>query len=137
MLSPIVCPSLVLSVFNRDMSLSSKRQCSQNPHAAQFKIICAPTSTPQPSATSCTIIFDRHASGRLGQQTEISEVSISAEDIAVLAPTEDVGKDNKGNDKVKPVCVEAPGFVTLPINIFLSFSEHLSGLVTVSRYPCP
>jgi hypothetical protein len=68
------------------MSSSSKRKrLPRNPHAAQFEVIRAPTSTPQPSATSRTVVFDRHVSGRLGQHTEISEVSISAEDIATLA----------------------------------------------------
>jgi hypothetical protein len=57
----------------------------QNQHATQFEIVRATPVTAQPSATSRTVTFDRHASGRLGQQTEISDVEISAEDIAVLA----------------------------------------------------
>jgi hypothetical protein len=68
------------------MSSSSKRKRpAKNLHAAQFEVIHATTLTAQPSATSRTVTFDRHASGRLGQHTEISEVSISAEDLAVLA----------------------------------------------------
>jgi hypothetical protein len=73
-------------VHNTNMSSSSKRKRpAKNPHAAQFEIVRAATATAQPSAVSRTVTFDRHASGRLGQQTDITEINISAEDLAILA----------------------------------------------------
>jgi hypothetical protein len=69
------------------MASSSKRKrTAKNPHAAEYEVL--PPSrqdTPQPSATSRTVTFDRNPSGRLGQHTEITEVEISAEDLATLA----------------------------------------------------
>lgn len=68
------------------MSSSSKRKCPpKNPHAAQFEIVRAASATAQPSTVSCTVTFDRHASGCLGQQMDITEINISAEDLAILA----------------------------------------------------
>ena len=66
------------------MASSSKRKRQANPHAAHFEII-SPADIVQPTATSRTVTFDRHADGRLGQQTEIAQVEISAEDLAALA----------------------------------------------------
>ena len=63
------------------MASSSKRKRPANPHAAHFEIICP----AQLTATSRTVTFDQHADGRLGQQTEIAQVEISAEDLAALA----------------------------------------------------
>ena len=60
-----------------------KRPTNKNTHAAEFEII-RPQVVQHPTM-SRTITFDRHASGRLGQQTEIAEVEISAEDLAILA----------------------------------------------------
>jgi hypothetical protein len=66
------------------MSSNSKRKRpAKNPHAAQFEIVRA--TTAQSSAVSHTVTFDRHAGGRLGQQTDIAEIDISAEDLAILA----------------------------------------------------
>jgi hypothetical protein len=69
-----------------NMASSSKRKrTTKNPHAAEYEIVRPhPDATPS-SATSRTITFDRNTSGRLGQRTEISEVEISAEDLAALA----------------------------------------------------
>jgi hypothetical protein len=68
------------------MSSSSKRKRpAKNPHAAEFEVIRPTTLAPLPSATSRTVTFDRHASGCLGQQTDIADVVISAEDLAILA----------------------------------------------------
>jgi hypothetical protein len=55
----------------------------KNPHAAEYEIIHP--QAIQPSTMSRTITFDRRGSGRLGQQTEIAEVEISVEDLAILA----------------------------------------------------
>jgi len=72
-------------VHNTNMSSSSKRKRpAKNLHAAQFKIIHAATATAQPSAVYHMVTFDRHASGRLGQQMDITEINISAEDLAIL-----------------------------------------------------
>jgi hypothetical protein len=69
------------------MASSSKRKRStKNPHAAEFEIVRpSHQDAAQPSATARTVTFDRHADGRLGQQTEFAEVQISAEDLAALA----------------------------------------------------
>jgi len=65
------------------MASSSKRKRPANPHAAHFEIISL-ANIVQPTATSRTVTFDQHAGGRLGQQKEIVQVEISAEDLAVL-----------------------------------------------------
>jgi hypothetical protein len=66
------------------MSSNSKRKRpAKNPHTAQFEIVRA--TTAQSSAVSRTVTFDCHAGGRLGQQTDIAEIDISAEDLAILA----------------------------------------------------
>ena len=70
-------------------SNSKRKHPAKPPHAAQFEIIRAAPAIEQASAVSCTVTFDRRASGRLGQQTEIAEVSISAEDLAILAQDPD------------------------------------------------
>jgi hypothetical protein len=68
------------------MSSNSKRKRpAKSLHAAEFEVIRSTTVAPLPSATSRTVTFDRHVSGRLGQQTEIADVIISAEDLATLA----------------------------------------------------
>ncbi|KIM83861.1 hypothetical protein PILCRDRAFT_6742 [Piloderma croceum F 1598] len=68
------------------MSSSSKRKRpAKSLHAAEFEVIRPTTVAQLPSATSRTVTFDRHVSGRLGQQTEIADVIISAEDLATLA----------------------------------------------------
>lgn len=69
------------------MASSSKRKRSKNPHAAEVEIIRPSVTPTQPTAR--TVTFDRHAGGRLGQQTEIAEVQISAEDLAALAQDPD------------------------------------------------
>lgn len=119
-----------MALVHNNMSSSSKRKRSKNPHAAQFEVVSPAVASAQPSAVSRTVTFDRHAGGRLGQQAEIAEVSISAEDLAILAqdpeysslPDDDtfnfayfeqvVQNDDgessheepaKGKDKVKPV----------------------------------
>jgi hypothetical protein len=68
------------------MSSSSKRKRpAKSLHAAEFEVIRPTTLAPLPSATSRTVTFDRRVGGRLGQQTEIADVIISAEDLATLA----------------------------------------------------
>jgi hypothetical protein len=59
------------------------------PHAAQLEIIRAAPEIKQASAISHTVTFDCRASGHLVQQTEITEVSISAEDLAILGQDPD------------------------------------------------
>ena len=44
---------------------------------------------PQHPTTARTVTFDRLASGRLGEQTELTEVEVSVEDLAILAQDPD------------------------------------------------
>jgi hypothetical protein len=111
------------------MSSNSKRKRpAKNPHAAQFKIVRA--TTAQSSAVSHMVTFDHHAGGHLGQQTDIAEIDISAEDLAILAqdpeysllPDDDIfnfayfkqvvqndddelSREEPAKDKVKPVSI--------------------------------
>src|ERR1700683_60870 len=67
-------------------SNSKRKRTAKNPHAAEYKVLRpSRQDAPQPSATSRTVTFDCNPSGRLGQHTEITEVEISAEDLATLA----------------------------------------------------
>jgi hypothetical protein len=66
-------------------STSKRKRTAKNPHAAEYEIVHPRQDVVQPSATSCTVTFDRNPSGRLSQHTEIAKVEISAEDLAALA----------------------------------------------------
>lgn len=51
-----------------------------------FEIIrSSPASHPQTSSSACTVTFDRSADGRPSQRTEMADLEISPEDLAVLA----------------------------------------------------
>lgn len=68
------------------MSSNIKRK-RKNPHAGQYTVHhpSTATSTPAVASTSRTVTFDCHVSGRLGQQTSIAQVDVSAKDLAILA----------------------------------------------------
>ena len=67
-------------------STSKRKQTTKNLHAAEYEIVRpSHQDTTPPSATAHTVTFDRNPTGRLGQQTEITEVEISVEDLAALA----------------------------------------------------
>ena len=138
------------------MASHSKRK--RNPHAAEYEILRpSHQDAVRHSATSRTVTFDRHATGRLGQQTEIAEVEISAEDLATLAqipeysllPDDEtlnfeyfeqtVQEDDKADEpvahqipakKVKPVSqIILPHYLTL-------LTQHVSSRI-YSQSGCP
>jgi hypothetical protein len=61
-----------------------KRSAKKPQHAAKFEIARSNPSAQQ-LTTAHTVTFNRLASGRLGEQTELAEVEVLAEDLAILA----------------------------------------------------
>lgn len=132
------------------MSSSSKRKRpAKNPHATQYEIVRSTIS--QPSATSRTITFDRHATGRLGEQTEIAEVSISAEDLAILAqdpqysslPDDDTlnfeyfeQSVQEGDKDDEPIAHKVPANKVKPVSLFalcylLNYTELMTPIQNI------